>query len=216
MAPLPSDAGVDKAQPDNNQTHQEGGWSTASIVGLSIFAFFIVCFAITGFAYWYHRRAERNKLPPEHRPTSYHPFRTASSAKSSLLANAAPSPEDDKRSMFSRESRTSVSLYVDTDVTDRRASMETVSLIPLHVTPAEEVLDPMERHVESNGSGVSRQSTRTSGSGSGSVALSPIPNEEHDLGIRKTRERSTSTASTRYYEANTKPPVPKIVHTPSE
>lgn len=217
MAPTPVD-NQPKA-PEQTSEPEKGGLSTASIVGIAIFAFFVVAVGVTFIAFYFHKRSERNKLPPEKRPASYHPFRTES-AKSSLLANAAPSPEDDKSSMFSRDRNSSLSLYVDTDNHDKRHSTDTVSLIPLHVTPAEEDRDPFDR-TNSVGSGVSRYSTTTSG-GSLGIRQIPVPEEteERDLGVRpQTRARSTSTASTRYYEANSPlesaPPIPKIVTTPS-
>lgn len=196
---------------------KRGKIGTGSIVAIAVFIFFGLGFAITITAFIIHRRRERNKLPPENRPTSYHPFRT-NSAKSSLLANQAPTPEDDKSSMFSRD-RSSVSLYLDTDVHDtRRKSVDTVPLIPLQITPAEDVHDPLDR-TTSVGSGISSRSRHS---------LSPIGpiTDEQDLGSRRTRPRSTSAAS-RYYEsmsplrennpASISPPqVPKIVHTPSE
>ncbi|KAF2120432.1 hypothetical protein BDV96DRAFT_594898 [Lophiotrema nucula] len=222
MAPKPVD--VQPATQTNTKTEpQESRWNTATIVSLSIFAFVIVAFGITVFAFWWHRRAERMKLPPEARPVSYHPFRTASSKqKEGLLANAAPSPEDDKRSMFSRDSRASLSLYVDAEhhELNKRASMETVSLIPLHITPVDEVHDPFER-ADSNGTGISGISRSTTATSTDSLGLSTItvPGGEDDLGVRKTRQRSSSALSARYYETTPvvpHPQVPKIVHTPSD
>jgi hypothetical protein len=217
MAPTPVD--TQPKAPEQTGEANKGGLSTASIVGIAFFAFFAVALGITFIAYYFHKRSERNKLPPEKRPASYHPFRT-NSAKSSLLANAAPSPEDDKSSMFSRDRNSSLSLYVDTDSHDRRHSTDTVSLIPLHVTPAEEDHDPFNR-MDSVGSGVSRYSTTSSG-GSLGVRQIPVPEEvaERDLGVRpQTRARSTSSASARYYESNSPleshPQIPKIVTTPS-
>lgn len=105
--------------------------------------------------------------------------------------------------------------------------METVSLIPLHVTPAEEAHDPIEG-ATSIGSGVSALSSSSSRYSvdmrgtRGSLALSPIAAEDDgDLGSRRTRPRSTSAASARYYERTpTDPapvqPIPTIVHTPSQ
>jgi hypothetical protein len=211
MAPIPTE----KAPP-TKVLEKRGGIGTGSIVGISILVFFAVGFAITITLYFLHKRAERRKLPPENRPVSYHPFRTNSSAKSSLLANQAPTPEDDKTSMFSRDRGSSLSLYVDTDMHDRRKSVDTVPLIPLQITPAEDVHNPMDR-AASVGSGVS-----------GRLSLSPSRNisEEQDQGSRRTRPRSTSAASTRYYEANSPlngvpasgsaPQIPKIVHTLSD
>ncbi|KAF2747281.1 hypothetical protein M011DRAFT_526294 [Sporormia fimetaria CBS 119925] len=193
------------------EPEKKGGISTGSIVALCVFAFFSVGIAATLTGFYFHRRAERNKLPPEKRPTPYRPYRSSSSVntsdKASLLANAEPT---DKSSMFSRDRNSSFSLYVDTEMDSRnkRASIDTVSLIPLHITPAEEVHDPLSRK-SSVGSGVSSvQSAR--------LSVSPTGAEE----TRKTRPRSTSATSMRYYEmANAPgagPQVPKIVHTPSE
>lgn len=197
-----------------------------SIVGLSIAAFFAVVITITLLGYYYHRRAERNKLPPDQRPVSYHPFRTASGAhsttvKSSLLANAEPAPSDedsnDKSSMFSRNRNSSLSLYVDSQVhteKHKRVSVDTVSLIPLHITPAEESdRNPMDSMTGSTGTGVSSirsnasrlslgTTTTTTG---GSLGMSQIPVPEQAGGYagegRITRPRSTSTTSVRYYES---------------
>ncbi|KAF2019114.1 hypothetical protein BU24DRAFT_405826 [Aaosphaeria arxii CBS 175.79] len=198
---------------------KENSWSTAAIVSLSIFTFITVSTIVTITAYYLHRRAQHKKLPPEMRPVSYHPFRTQSSDKAALLQNGAPSPEEDKTSMFSRDRGSSLSLYVDTQHQDRRASMETINLIPLHVTPAEEARDPLSQN-DSNGSGVSgssRSSRRTSDTLG--VSTISVPEGAASVGGRPTRPRSTSSTSQRYYEVTTtnpSPQVPKIVHTPSE
>lgn len=141
--------------------------------------------------------------------------------------------------MFSRDRTSSLALYVPEDLdTDRkRASMETVNLIPLRVTPAEdEVDDPLAT------AGMGRHSSATSSSGSGVVSrsLSPLTptldtpvSENGDFMGRKTRNRSSSTASVRYYDQASRsnsrapsirgyevpvaPPVPvlpAIVHSP--
>lgn len=210
MAPRPLTDALSEPKPTTHH-FEKRGLGTASIVSIVIFTFFSLTFIITSAAWWYHKRAERNKLPPEKRPVSYQPWRTES-YESSLLKNAAPSPEDDKSSMFSRDRNSSLSLYVDTETHDRRASMETASLIPLHVTPVDEAHDPMDRKT-SVGSGVSGLSRYSRGS------LAPeVEGEGEDLGLRKTRPRSTSATSTRYYEVtptDVSPQIPKIVHTPS-
>ncbi|KAF2463207.1 uncharacterized protein BDR25DRAFT_116125 [Lindgomyces ingoldianus] len=224
MAPTPVDGSPSPAKPSSTGTPQEGSWGKASIVALSIFGFFVIAFGIMLIAFWLHKRAERKKLPPSHRVSSYHPFRT-NSQKSGLLANAAPTPEaDDKSSMFSRDRNSSVSLYVDSNVDNRRMSMETLSLVPVVVTPVDEAHDGTDM-AGSNGSGVSRssRSSRYSATTGGSIGLRnfPVPEEqsETDLGVRTSRPRSTSTASTRYYDNNSPvepmPQIPKIVHTPS-
>ncbi|ORY13674.1 hypothetical protein BCR34DRAFT_459868, partial [Clohesyomyces aquaticus] len=187
-------------------------WGTPTIVAVSIFAFFVLALGITLLAFWFHKRADRKKLPPSHRE------------------NAAPTPEsDDKASMFSRDRGASVSLYVDPDIVDtRRKSTEAVSLVPLQVTPVDETRDPADTF-GSTGSGVSamsRGSSRYSATTGGSLGMSGIsvPEEEgeSDLSVRRTRPRSTSTLSTRYYDngstsspSEPMPQIPKIVHTPS-
>ncbi|KAF1972933.1 hypothetical protein BU23DRAFT_146389 [Bimuria novae-zelandiae CBS 107.79] len=222
MAPIPGND-----QSDDPPVHQEGrkSWNTATIVVGAVFLFLLVAFIGTTIAFCIHKRKLRNKLPPEHRPRSYHPFRTGSTDKSSLLADD-PSPNDERRSsMFSRE-RSSVSLYLDAEqpVTKRVSSqsMETVNLIPLQVTPAERQ-HYMAGHI-SNGSGVSALSSTYSRD---SLGLSPIQPDDGDLGTRPGRPRSTSTSSVRYYGRtnSTSPdniaapqllPVPKIIRTESD
>ena len=216
MAPTPADNQPEQPQPTT--TPSSGGISTASIVGIVVFGLFVIGIVGSIIAFYLHKRAERMKLPPEHRPVSYHPFRTES-YKARLLDDAASPERDDKESMFSRDRGSSLSLYVDTDSHDHRRSMETVSLIPLHVTPAEEVHDPMENQNTSMGTGVSGTSMYSRNSRGSLTPISPLTahGEEADLGVRKTRPRSTSSTSVRYYEVSPDAPaVPKIVHTVSD
>jgi hypothetical protein len=136
--------------------------------------------------------------------------------------------------MFSRIRASSVTLYVDSEAEARnkRSSTETMHLVPLQVTPVEEVRDPIGDNTESSGTGVSSVS-RQSNATLSTMMLSPMPSpalspvspssEEGDLGVRPSgRARSTSTASqrARYYESTptniAMPPIPKIVHTSSE
>lgn len=235
MAPLPAEA---QPQTTDPTTPKEPGktWTTATIVTSAVFLFLLLAFIASTIAFCLHKRKLRNQLPPKHRPRSYHPFRTESTDKSSLLSDAQ-TPDDDRSSMFSHE-RTSVSIYVDTETEapNRRVSaqsMESVSLIPLHITTP-------DRHESltadiSNGSGVSASSSRYS---RGSLSLSPIHQEDGDLGARPGRPRSTSASSVRYYgrqegvpdsttwktstapyassEAPQYPEIPRIVHTLSD
>ncbi|KAF2690955.1 hypothetical protein K458DRAFT_64907 [Lentithecium fluviatile CBS 122367] len=212
MAPTPAN---DQPNPQPTNTPKStNSWSTGAIIVAAIFGFLFILLVGTVITYWYTKRRERSKLPPEHRRSSYHPFRTEASDKSGLLANQAPSPEDDKSSMFSRDrSRSSVSLYVPAEVVERRLSTENVSLIPLHITPAEEVHDPISA-TTSSGSGVSKGSRI-------SLGLSPIQTGESSGSRPSGRPRSTSSTSMRYYSNNSPentaaPQVPKIVHTPSQ
>ncbi|KAF2791778.1 hypothetical protein K505DRAFT_376518 [Melanomma pulvis-pyrius CBS 109.77] len=218
MAPTPVETNV--AQPSSTAAAApEKTWNTASIVGVSIFGVFVLLFAITLTAFLIHRQRELKKLPPSHRPTSYHPFRT-NSAKDGLLAHAAPTPEKDRTSdMFSRERHSSVSLYVDHDISDRRASVETSSLIPLHVSPIEgpNGQDPMDKAATSVGSGTSRGSSRFSTTSSGSLGLSTIPVPGQEPGEERRPVGSRRVSSARYYDINTAvapqvPQIPKIVH----
>lgn len=235
MAPLPAD---DKPQTiDQTTTSKEGGkpWTTATIIVGAVFLFLLLAFIGTILAFYLHKRKLRNKLPASHRPKSYHPFRaesTTTTDKSSLLADAQ-TPDDERDTMFSRE-RSSVSLYVDAEPAPRRVStqsMETVSLIPLHVTPPERQTS-LAGDI-SNGSGVSAASSNYSRASR--LSLSPIQplGDDGDLGTRPVRPRSTSTSSMRYYGRNVSeresvagvgpgsgpqqlPSVPKIVHTLSD
>ncbi|KAK7186592.1 hypothetical protein DPSP01_001990 [Paraphaeosphaeria sporulosa] len=237
MAPLPAD---DQKQNIDQTATNEGGrsWTTATIVVGAVFLFLALTFIATIIAFMLHKRKLRKQLPAEHRPRSYHPFRTETTDKSSLLDNAQ-TPDEERSIMFSRE-RSSVSVYVDvepeSEPANRRVSaqsMETISLIPLHIAPP-------ERHESltgaiSNGSGVSASSSRYS---RGSISLSPIQQEDGDLGTRPVRPRSTSTSSVRYYgkkegspdsttwktsnspqtsvAAQQLPEIPRIVHTLSD
>ncbi|KAL1599597.1 hypothetical protein SLS60_007400 [Paraconiothyrium brasiliense] len=231
MAPLPAD----NQTIDQESTSKEGGksWTTATIVVGAVFLFLLLALIGTVIGFYIHKRKLRSKLPAEHRPRSYHPFRTETTDKSSLLADAQ-TPDEERSSMFSRE-RSSVSVYVDAEPVAKRVSsqsMETVSLIPLHVTPAERQVS-MTGEI-SNGSGVSALSSSSRYS-RGSLSLSPIQPEDGDLGTRPDRPRSTSTSSVRYYsglpdnntwktsnepERSTAPQqlpeIPRIVHTLSD
>ncbi|KAJ4354537.1 uncharacterized protein N0V89_006274 [Didymosphaeria variabile] len=235
MAPLPAD----NQTIDQESTSKDGGksWTTATIVVGAVFLFLLLAFIATMIVFYIHKRKLRSKLPAEHRPRSYHPFRTETTDKSSLLAGAQ-TPDEEHSSMYSRE-RSSVSVYVDAEppVGKRVSSqsMETVSLIPLHVTPAGRQ-ESLAGEI-SNGSGVSALSSSSRYS-RGSLSLSPmspVHQEDGDLGTRPNRLRSTSTSSVRYYSglpdnntwktsntpdinaASQQPPeIPKIVHTFSD
>ena len=226
MAPIPEDPKPTNQPPAQSTT---SSWSTATIIVGAVFLFLLLAFIGTIIAFYLHKRKLRNKLPPEHRPRSYHPFRTETTDKSSLLGDVQ-TPDSERSSMFTRERDSNVSLYVDASPspTSKRISsqsMETVNLVPLHVTPAHRQ-DSMSGHI-SNGSGVSVASSRYS---RGSVSLSPVPQqEEGDLGVRPARPRSTSTSSVRYYgrknsismspdgvAAPQLPPIPQIIRTESD
>ncbi|KAF2202949.1 hypothetical protein GQ43DRAFT_430301 [Delitschia confertaspora ATCC 74209] len=202
--------------------------STASIVALGIFGFFLVCFAVTFIGFCLHKRAQLKRLPPDLRPVStYRPYRNSSDArrsrdKAGLLANAAEVPEtpqvDDgdrmASSMFSRHRASSVNLYVpdEQQYDPKRASMETVSLIPVIplniIPPGAEgtAYSPLGRENSNNGRSPDRLSVGTmslisptlSRNVSGASAVGA--GEDVDLGVRKHRHRSSS--FTRYYDKN--------------
>lgn len=193
MAPMTTN------NPRGDQTVSEPaksqGWSTATIILGAVFLFLLFAFIITLIAFSIHKRSLRKKLPKEFRSKSYHPFRTETTDKSALLSTAT-TPDEERTSMFSRQP-SSVSLYVDTTPAVQHASLENVSLVPVYITPAERQ-DSMSGLV-SDGSGVSASSSRYTRS---ALTLSPIQQEDNDLGARPTCPRSTSTTSLRYYRVN--------------
>ncbi|KAF2639845.1 hypothetical protein P280DRAFT_550518 [Massarina eburnea CBS 473.64] len=162
MAPTPTD-NQPSAHPTSTSTPPPKAWNTGTIVLGAVFLGFIVVFLTSLIIYITRRRAARNKLHPEMRSRSYHPFRTASTDKAALLANVSPNGGDNnerrKISMFSHERHTSVSLYVDTDAVDQRVSRD--RLIPLHTTLSEEETGSLTQG--STGSGVSGGTSRHSG-----------------------------------------------------
>jgi hypothetical protein len=201
------------ADPDVSAKPYAGYWTKANIAFTAVFAILSLIFLIVLLTFYLRRRSHKKKRV-------VHP----KSDQAGLLEH------EDKTNMFSRGRHSSVTLYVDSeaDAQNKRASQDTISLVPLQVTPLEEVHDPMNRTntttTASNGSGVSALSA-VSRLSSNTMMLSPIsPNaEDGDMGIRPSgRPRSTSTTSqkARYYEtAPTNiemPPIPKIIHTPSD
>ncbi|KAK3204084.1 hypothetical protein GRF29_106g1650122 [Pseudopithomyces chartarum] len=139
MAPLPTNDPTTTPSPPKPANNP---WNTATIIVGAVFLFLLLALIGTLIAFLLHKRSLRNKLPPSHRPRSYHPFRTETTDKTSLLSNAQSPSDDERSSMFSRERGGSVSLYVDAEPTPKRIStqsMETVNLVPLHITPARSV-----------------------------------------------------------------------------
>jgi hypothetical protein len=207
MAPTPTE-NVDNliADPAATAKPDEGYWTKANIAFTAVFALLSLTIFVILLVFYLRRRSHKKRAHPK-------------SDKAGLLAH------EDKTSMFSRERHSSVTLYVDSeaDAHNKRASQDTLSLVPLQVTPLEEIHDPMSHTnttTASNGSGVSALSRLSSNT----MMLSPVsPNgEEGDMGIRPSgRSRSTSTASqrARYYDTTPtdieRPPIPTIIHTPS-
>jgi hypothetical protein len=195
------------ADPAATAKPDEGYWTKANIAFTAVFALLSLIVFIVLLVFYLRRRSHKMKR--------VHP----KSDKAGLLAH------EDKTSMFSRERHSSVTLYVDSEANtlNKRASQDTISLIPLQVTPLEEIHDPISRTnttTISNGSGVSAISRLSSSA----MMLSPVSpsGEEGDMGIRPSgRPRSTSTTSqkARYYDTTPTdiemPPIPTIVHTPS-
>lgn len=212
MAPTP-DGNQPVPQPTNTPQPSKS-WSTGGIIVGAVCLFLLLALIATVVIFLINKRRARSKLPPEHRRSSYHPFRTESSDKKGLLEHQAPTPEDDKSSMFSRDrSRSSVSLFVPSEELDRRPSLEKINLIPLHITPVEETADPIQAS-SSSGSGVSAGSRV-------SLAVSPLQMGTSYTERPASRPRSTSTTSMRYYSTNSPadmdaPQVPKIAHRPSQ
>jgi hypothetical protein len=181
-------------------------WTKANIAVTAVFALLALAIFIILLAFYLRRRSHKKK------------HANRKSDKAALLQH------DDKSTMFSRERHSSVTLYIDEDTQAQgnRASQDNTSLIPLHITPGENVHDALDTTAStSNGSGVSAMSRLTTNTMS-TMMLSPIlPSENGDLSVRSSggRSRSTSTSSqrARYYE-NTpvdveRPPVPIIVRT---
>jgi hypothetical protein len=196
-------------EPTGTPKPDVGYWTKANIAVTAVFAFLTLIIFIILLAFYLRRRSHKKK----------HADRK--SDKAALLQH------EDKSTMFSTRGRhSSVTLYVDEEdeVRRKRASQDTISLIPLQITPAEEMYDPIiETTTASHGSGVgalSRLSTNTMST----MMLSPIsPSEDGDLSVRQSgRPRSTSTASqrARYYETTPTdvemPAVPIIVRTVSD
>lgn len=212
MAPTPVNENL-TAEPTSTAQSETGYWTKANIAVTIVFALLALSIFLALLLFCLHRRAEKKK----------HDKRK--SDRAGLLAN------EDKTSMFSRQRESSVTLYVDSEANahTKRASTDTMNLVPLQITPVEESRDPLNNNRGSTGSGVSVLSRTSNTNTMSTMLLSPVvgptsPNaEEGDLGIRPTgRARSTSSASqrARYYEtAPTNvdmPPIPKIIRTPSD
>jgi hypothetical protein len=217
MAPTPTEGDNSNnnllVDPTSLPKPAEGYWTRVNIAVTAVFALLFLTIIIVLLVFFFHRRSHKKKRA------------NRKSDKASLLAH------EDKTNMFSRGRHSSVTLYVDeeTEARSKRKSSDTISLIPLQVTPIEEIQDPIEpaaaAAAASNGSGVSALS-RLSTNTMSTMMLSPIsPSaEEGDLGMRQSagRPRSTSTASqrARYYESTPmdveRPPVPVIIRTASD
>jgi hypothetical protein len=213
MAPTPTeDSNNLTANPTATPKPDEGYWTKANIAVTAIFALLALTIFAVLLIFYLRRRSQKKKLA--HRKSD----------KAGLLEN------EDKTNMFSSTRHSSVTLYVDEETearNKRRASQDPVPLVPLHVTPVQEVHNPMDfpsTTTASNGSGVSAVS-RLSTNTASTMMLSPVsPNgEEGDLSIRQYgRPRSTSTTSqkARYYETTPTDPrapqIPTIIRTPSD
>jgi len=195
--PIPNDETSLFADPTAAPKPEAKYWTKANIAFTAIFALLSLIIFVILLSFYLRRRSHKNK------------HANRKSDKAALLQ------DEDKTSMFSRDRHSSVTLYVDeeSEARRKRASSDTISLIPLQVTPVEDTHDAMETTAASNGSGVSAMSRLST------MMLSPIsPNEDGDLSVRPGgRPRSTSTASqrARYYESTPfdveRQPVPIIV-----
>ncbi|KAH4002163.1 hypothetical protein HBH98_172920 [Parastagonospora nodorum] len=199
---LPNDETNLFADPTAAPKSEARYWTKANIAFTVVFALLALIIFVILLAFYLRRRSHKKK------------HANHKSDKAALLE------DEDKTSMFSRDRHSSVTLYVDeeSEARRKRASSDTISLIPLQITPVEDAHDPMETTAASNGSGVSAMS-RLSTNTMSTMMLSPIsPNEDGDLSVRPGgRPRSTSTASqrARYYESTPldveRQPVPIIV-----
>ncbi|KAF2131696.1 hypothetical protein P153DRAFT_201246 [Dothidotthia symphoricarpi CBS 119687] len=210
MAPTPVDNSL-TADPTSTPPPSPAYWAKANIITTIVFCLFALLFSGILIAFFIHRRNEKRKVT---NPTP---------DKAGLLAN------EDKTSMFSRNRATSVTLYVDSEAEaqSKKTSHETVSLIPLQLTPAQEIGNPMNS-TESAGSGISAMSrvsraTRASSGTQSTMLLSPISSicDDGDMGSRRPgRARSSSATSVRYYDRtplDAPPmPIPIIVRTGSD
>ncbi|CAN9106887.1 hypothetical protein CUC08_Gglean007560 [Alternaria sp. MG1] len=141
MAPIPVDNNL-VAETDQNPKPDSGYWTKANIALTAVFALIFLAICLASLVFWLHRRNEKKKLDNRKSDTA------------GLLAN------EDKTSMFSRVRASSVTLYVDseTEARNKRSSTETMNLVPLQVTPAEEVRDPIGDNTESSGTGPDAES----------------------------------------------------------
>ncbi|KAJ5058954.1 hypothetical protein J3E72DRAFT_230487 [Bipolaris maydis] len=204
MAPTPADTTPEALSPTPTGSLKSKPtttyWTKANIISTTIFIIICVLLLAGALSLFLYRRHQTKKLATQ-KPDA-----------AALLA-----PNKDKENMFSRDRASSVTLYVDSDADDRRkrASTDTMHLVPLHITPMEEHQDPLAAGL-ATGPGRSSVSATSSSGSQGSVLLSPVDGE---AGVRSVgRPRSTSTASTRsrYYErvdGGEMPQVPRIVHT---
>lgn len=214
MAPTPTDE-TRTAEPSSISAPKTGYWTKVNIAVTIVFGLLALGIFLALLVFYLHRRAERKKL--ENRKSD----------KAGLLAN------EDKTSMFSRQRGSSVTLYVDhnADAHNRQSTGDTMSLVPLHVTPSEETRDPIDNInvTDSTGSGVSARSRASNTNTVSTLLLSPVMGattstiSDGDLGTRPSgRPRSVSSVSqkSRYYESTPtdiqRPPIPMIVRTPSD
>ncbi|KAF2832899.1 hypothetical protein CC86DRAFT_1701 [Ophiobolus disseminans] len=211
MAPTPTEDKSLVADPTSTAAPHEGYWTKANIGVTIVFGLLALAICLLLLLFLLRRRSEKKKEARR------------KSDRAGLLAH------EDKTNMFSKERHSSVTLYLDTEseAQSKQISRESMSLVPLQVTPLEEAHDPIGRTdttTASNGSGVSALS-RLSYNTASTMMLSPIsPNaEEGDLSVRPSgRPRSTSTASqkARYYDTTPMnvdmPPIPTIIRTRSD
>lgn len=193
MAPTPTEESSPVAEPTFTAKPEVKYWTKANIALTIVFALLALALFTLLLVFYLRRRIEKKKRA--HRKSDH----------------VALLEDEDKTSMFSRHRHSSVTLYVDpdSDSQNKRISQDTISLIPLQITPLDEVHDPLNpntttQNTGSTGSGVSSMSRLSSNTAS-TMMLSPITanGEDNDMGIRPSgRPRSTSTTSqrARYYE----------------
>lgn len=211
MAPLPDQNAQNDSPMEMSNPEKKGYWTKGTIAMTVVFGLLSLAVILALVAFLVFRRREKAK-------------RASQADKRALLAH-----DDDKSSMFSRNRESSVTLYADHHSEaqqNNRASMETVSLMPMQPTPPPKVFRDEAADHNSAGSGVSALSTSSinTNAPTSNTLLSPISpsGNEGDLGNRPTRPRSTSSSSqkARYYDSTPTrtdlPPIPMIIRTPSD
>ncbi|KAF1915133.1 hypothetical protein BDU57DRAFT_263374 [Ampelomyces quisqualis] len=198
------------ADPTSTPKPDDGYWTKANIGVTATSAVLTLTVFVVLLVFWIRRRSQKKKRI------------NRKSDKAALLQ------DEDKGSMFSRGPHSSVTLYVDEEANMRskRPIQDTIFLVPLQITPAEETRDPIETTstTASNGSGVSVMSRLSSNTAS-TLMLSPIPpnDEDGDLSIRpsgRARIMSRTSQKARYYDTTPvdvdRGPIPTIIQTSSD
>ncbi|KAH9865737.1 hypothetical protein J1614_009324 [Plenodomus biglobosus] len=211
MAPTPASDAM-TAEPTSTATPHRRYWTKNNIAITIVFGLLFLALAAGLLLFYLHHRSQTKKKTLSHRH---------SSDQTGLLAHS------DKTNMFSRHRSSSITLYLDSEPDahrTNRSSIDTMSLIPLHLSPADgshqEVHDPpspppptapptattITESTESTGTAVSKSTISSISTHSSLLRLSPVSPipDQHTSSLRPApRARSVSTASqrARYYES---------------